>query len=214
MSGTSKCATPGDIECTADSTGTWTVQISSSSTGSFNIYAQRLDVPVGCQSISFGAAPLKGNIVAAADAKCFTFSGTAGDVILGHDQDLAGSAAPFMEVDNPNGSQLCFVETGFFTCTLTQTGTQTVLAYNGGTQTGKFSMYGQRMTSPVGCSPLKFGAAPLNASITSVGAIDCFTYSGPIGALVTVNPVVVSGTLVARDRYLQSGRRLEVRQPG
>jgi hypothetical protein len=193
--GTSKCATPGDIECTADSTGTWMVQISSSTTGSFHIFAQRLDGPVGCQPITFGSRPLTGDIAAAADAACFTFSGTAGEVVLGHDQNLASSGAPFMELLSPDGSQVCFVETGFFTCPLTKTGTQTVLAYYQAAQTGKFSMYLQRMTKPSKCSALKFAAAPLTKKIASTGAIDCFTYSGPTGALVTVDPVVISGTL-------------------
>jgi hypothetical protein len=194
--GISKCATPGDIECTADSTGTWTVQISSSTTESFHIFAQRLDGPVGCRPISFGSSPLTGHIAVAADAVCFTFSGTAGDVIEGHDQNLASSGAPSMELLAADGSQVCFVETGFFTCTLTKTGTQAVLAYYQATQTGKFSMYVQRMTKPSKCSPLKFAAAPLTRKIASTGAIDCFTYSGPTGALVTVDPVVVSGTLL------------------
>jgi hypothetical protein len=193
--GTSKCATPGDIECSADSTGTWMVQISSSTTGSFDIFAQRLDGPVGCRPLTFGSSPLTGDIAAAADAACFTFSGTAGDVVLGHDQNLASSGAPSMELDAADGSQVCFVETGFFTCTLTKTGTQTVLAYYQAAQTGKFSMYLQRMTKPSKCSALKFAAAPLTKKLASTGAIDCFTYSGPTGALVTVDPVVVSGTL-------------------
>jgi hypothetical protein len=194
----SKCATPGDIECAADSTGTWTVQISDefqTHTGTFNIFAQRLDRPVGCRSITFGSAPLTGDIAAIADAACFTFSGNAGDVIYGHDVDLAGSGAPFMEVEAPDGTQVCFVETGAFDCTLTKTGTQTILAYNQASQTGKFNIDVQRLTDPAKCSALKFGAAPLTKRITAKGAIDCFTYSGPTGALVTVDPVVISGTL-------------------
>ena len=193
--GTSKCATPGDIECTADSTGTWTVQISSSTTESFHIFAQRLNGPVGCHSVSFGRVPLIGHIAAVADGACFTFSGTAGDVVLGHDQNLASSGAPSMELVTSDGSQVCFVETGFFTCTLTQTGAQAVLVYYPATQTGKFSMYMQRMTKPSGCSALTFAAAPLTKKIASAGAVDCFTYSGPTGALATVDPVVVSGKL-------------------
>jgi hypothetical protein len=166
-----------------------------SHTGTFNIFAQRLDGPVGCQAISFGTAPLTGKIAAAADAACFTFSGTAGDVIYGHDVSLTGAGPPFLELDSSDGSQVCFVETGAFDCTLTKTGTQAVLAYNGATQTGKFSMYVQRLTNPLHCSKLKFAAAALSKKIASIGAIDCFTYSGPIGALVTVDPVVTSGTL-------------------
>jgi hypothetical protein len=70
-----------------------------------------------------------------------------------------------------------------------------VLAYYQAAQKGKFSMYVQRMTKPSKCSALKFAAAPLTKKIASTGAIDCFTYSGPTGALATVDPVVVSGTL-------------------
>jgi hypothetical protein len=195
-SGVSKCATPGDIPtCTADSTGTWMVQISASSAGSFNIFAQRLDGPLGCQSISFGTAPLTGNVAAAADAACFTFSGAAGDVILGHDQNHSGSGAPAMELDATDGSQVCFSNGGFFTCTLTETGAQSVEAYYAGTQTGKFSMYVQRMTNPSNCSSLHFAAAAITKKISSIGAVDCFTFSGPVGAQVTVDPVVVTGSL-------------------
>jgi hypothetical protein len=193
--GVSKCATPGDIVCTADSTGTWVVQISASATGTFNIFDQRLDGPVGCKPITFGAPPLTGKIAAAADAACFTFSGSSGDVVFGKDQNLVGSGAAFTELDSPDGSQVCFTEGGGFTCTLTQTGTQTVLAYYSGTQTGSFSMYVQRMTGPAGCSALKFGASAISAKIKSIGAVDCFTYSGPVGALATVDPVVVKGML-------------------
>jgi hypothetical protein len=193
--GVSRCATPGDIECPAGSTGTWMAQITASATGSFHIFAQRLNGPVGCRPIAFGSAPLTGRAAAAADAACFTFTGTAGDVIFGHDQNLAGSGSPGMELDGTDGSRLCAVAGGFFTCTLMKTGTQAVLAYYGGTQTGRFSMYVQRMTKPSKCRALTFGAAPRTAKIASTGAVDCFTYSGPVGALVTVDPVVISGTL-------------------
>jgi hypothetical protein len=53
----------------------------------------------------------------------------------------------------------------------------------------------QQMTRPSKCSSLKFAAAPLTRKIGSAGGVDCLTYSGPTGALVTVDPVVVSGTL-------------------
>lgn len=68
-----------------------------------------------------------------------------------------------------------------------------MLAYYPATQTGKFSMYMQRMTKPSTCSALTFAAAPLAREIASAGAVDCFTYSGTTGALV--DPVVVSGKL-------------------
>ncbi|HEY1331418.1 MAG TPA: hypothetical protein VGH10_08095 [Actinomycetota bacterium] len=197
-SGTSKCATPGDLECDVTAAGTWTIRISDdsgSNIGTFDIYVQRLDDPVGCRPIAFGARPIAGTVAVPGDAACFTFSGSAGDVIFGHAQITTDPVTPVMELNGPTGAQVCVNLTAFFTCTLTGSGTQGLLLYNQATQTGSFHVIVQRLTSPVGCSTLVFGAAPLTKRISSVGAVDCFTFAGALGDTVTVDPQVVSGTI-------------------
>jgi hypothetical protein len=199
--GISKCATPGLIsQCAIDSTGVWTIQISDvflSHTGTFNVFAQRTDSPVGCQALSFGTLPRTGTVRAPSDAACFTFSGNSGDVIFAHAVTTSGTlfASPGLRSFDTLGKALCTTEGDLF-CTLTGTGTQTILAYDDGSglNTGNFHLSIQRLNNPSGCAALKFAAAPISKTISSVGQVACFTFSGVTGDRVSESAVVTSGT--------------------
>src|SRR5262249_23079163 len=74
-----------DLTCKLDTTGTTRLLIDDDSgrlTGSYTLVAQRLNNPVGCVPLLFGAAPTTGTI-AAGELDCFTFSGAGGDRIEG-----------------------------------------------------------------------------------------------------------------------------------
>jgi hypothetical protein len=60
--------------------------------------------------------------------------------------------------------------------------------------TGKFHMSIQRMNNPSGCPVLKFAAAPISKTMSSVGQVACFTFTGSQGERVSEKTVVTSGT--------------------
>jgi hypothetical protein len=102
---------------------------------------QRLNDPVGCASLSFGAAPTPGSIGALGETDCFRFSGAAGDQVRVRLIRTAGATfAEVAEVLRPDGTTRCGVDTrDQFTCSLDAGGTHTLLVQDWrGTATGSY----------------------------------------------------------------------------
>src|SRR5207245_6493859 len=80
--------------CSLAATGTYAVLVEDFGAGSgdYALTLQRLNNPVGCTAIGFGAAPTTGAI-AAGETDCFTFTGAAG-VQVHVDVAPASGAAP------------------------------------------------------------------------------------------------------------------------
>ena len=67
----------GEMTCLLDANGAHTLRVrdfGGAGTGNYSLYVQRLNNPVGCTPIAFGAT-LSSSISVAAEVDCFTFTG-------------------------------------------------------------------------------------------------------------------------------------------
>jgi hypothetical protein len=128
-----------DQTCLLDTDGSHTVLIwdfGGAATGSFNLYVQRLNNPVGC--ISFGTAVL----TTAGETDCFVFNGTGGTTIRIRVIELSGNLTAYHELFRPDGTLLCgpTIVTDQ-TCQLELSGPHTVLVRDfGGPGTGSYQI--------------------------------------------------------------------------
>ena len=95
-------------------------------TGGYRLYIQRLNNPVGCRPIAYGALPLTGSITMPAEGDCYTFVGAAGDQVRVRVIRTSGNLLANTEVLRPDGTTLCRTPFGGeLTCRLDATGTYT-----------------------------------------------------------------------------------------
>ncbi len=201
--GTSACGGPyeGPGGCPVDATGTWTIELSDSQgthTGSMNLAIQRLDSAVGCHALAFGSTTVKGKIKAPASITCYTFSASAGGVIYTHVVGLKGTlATPEITIGAPDGSVPCGnVELGTLECHLTETGTQSLLLYADiAGETDSFDISNQLLTKPVQCPTLTKHGASKAGSISTIGQVQCFKFTGTNREKITTTLTGITGTL-------------------
>ena len=108
------CFDATERTCAIDTTGTYTILVrddpfSGLETGTYALAIQRLNNPVGCTPLSFGAAPFVGSITAAAEIDCYAFSGAPGDQIQIALPVTSSSGARTGDVFDPNGDVVCTV---------------------------------------------------------------------------------------------------------
>lgn len=198
--GTSLCGTVvGELSCTLDANGTHKVLVrdfSGPNTGSYRLYVQRLNNPVGCTALTYGAPPVLGMIELAADVNCFTAPGARDDRLRARVVRTSGNVGPFIEVVRPNGDHLCGTVVGELTCKLDANGTHTILVEDfGGPNTGSYRLYVQRLNNTVGCKAIVFDAAPTAGAIDLPAEVDCFTFNGAAGNRVRATVVRTGGSL-------------------
>jgi hypothetical protein len=192
---------PGACDVPSGGAGTWTLQVSDSSnthTGKFNVSIQRLDIGVGCKALSFGASAIKGKITAPAGSACFTFAGSASDVVFARAVGISGKlGTPTVLVAAADGSEPCGInEFGIAECPLTGSGPQTLLVYSSlGKPTGAFRIYSQQLTAPQHCTTLTAGGAGETGDVAKAGDVACFTFAGTDGENATVTLTKVTGSL-------------------
>ncbi len=108
------CFDATERTCAIDTTGTYTILVRDDpfiglETGTYALAIQRLNNPVGCTPLSFGAAPFVGSITAAAEIDCYAFSGAPGDQIQIALPVTSSSGARTGDVFDPNGDVVCSV---------------------------------------------------------------------------------------------------------
>lgn len=198
--GTSLCETiVGEISCTIDSEGTHTLLINDfggTDTGTYSLYIQKLNEPVGCSAISFGNPPTTGALPETGGTYCFTFSLETSDRARSLVVKTSGTITPFEEIVRPDGTTLCETIVGEISCTADTSGTYTLLINDfGGTDTGNFALYVQRLNQPVGCTAISFSGSPSTGTITAAAETDCFTFNGKAGDQIRVRVIKTEGTL-------------------
>jgi len=105
------CAGGSTIEMntvTIPKAGTYTLLVgdcSDTNTGSYTIYAQRTNNPALCVDLVWGQVQ-SGAIGSVAQSNCFTFSGTASDVVDFTMVATNGNVSPKLRLYNPDGSLL------------------------------------------------------------------------------------------------------------
>jgi hypothetical protein len=106
-----------------------------------------------------------------AEMDTYTFTASAGDKVLVRMSKSSGTLWPGITVYSPDGTKLCETygssTAKIASCTLTSTGTYSILAYDGyyGTRTGDYSLYLQR-NNPGIPVPITFGV-PQEIEVTS-----------------------------------------------
>ena len=206
--------------CTLTNTGIHTILAYGSSyggsIGNYYITLQRLNNPGSSASIIFGQT-LPGSIPTPARMEFYTFSGNAGDRVLVRMGESSGTLWPGLRVYGPDGTKLCqadssdSVTTEITSCTLTNTGTHTILAYGSygyGSFSGNYYIYLQRLNNPGSPVTINFGQT-LPGSIPTPAEMDTFTFSGYAGDIVSVMMAETSGTLWPGIRvYAPDGTKL------
>src|SRR5581483_9084001 len=168
-SGTTLCGptTAVELTCPVSVAGSHTIFVSDSAgnhTGDYAIALQRLNNPLGCTALGFGAAAATATIASAAEMRCFTFTGAVGDLVRVRDAGAsAGTLVAQAELVDSSGTTACGATTSIqVDCQLTTAGTDTiVLDDHTGTGTGSFDIAIQRLSNPAGCAAVAFGAAPV-----------------------------------------------------
>jgi hypothetical protein len=217
--GTTLCSGLGssssDLTCRLDATGNTRLLIDDTTgklTGGYTLAVQRLNNPVGCVPLTFGAAPTTGTIAAAGELDCFTFSGAAGDRVEERPVKTSGTLTAVGELVRPNGTTV--PGTACVPCSLDSAGTYTILVGDAaGTATGNYALAVQRLNNPVGCTPIVFGAAP-TAGTVAAGEMDCFTFAGTTGDRIHANLVRTSGTALAAQLFNPTGSQVCLFDPG
>jgi hypothetical protein len=111
--------------------------------GSYRIVLEKFPGPTGCDTVTVGGPPKTGSMNLAGATVCFTFSGSAGDVIA-FSSTSSGAWNPLTEVLRNDGTTVCaatFADT--FSCTLTTNGNHTVIIRDGagtGSSTGNYAL--------------------------------------------------------------------------
>ena len=201
-------------------TGTYTVLIADCSdtlSGSYEIYAERTENPVGAANLPFGQT-LAGTISSSSQNNAYTFKAVKNDVVDFTMVTTSGTLSPKIRLYNPKGALVAsnnpfgcsgaVVELN--TVTLTVAGTYTVLVADcSDTLTGKYEIYSQRTNNPSGAPMLLLSQtqtgsiafpAQNNSYVFAGSANDLFDFTvaasglspkirlyGPTGALVAAN---------------------------
>ena len=96
--------------------------------GSYRISVQRLNNPVGCTALSYGAAPTEKTTSYAAEMDCLTFTGANLDDIRIRIIKTAGNLQPVTEVVRTDGTTKCTNDSNVDqTCTLDSGGTHRII---------------------------------------------------------------------------------------
>ena len=182
--GTTVCAVNGSTEvtCALDTTGNHRIivrDLSGQQTGNYRIAVQRLNSPVGCTALTFGAAPTQSVITVAGEMDCFSFTGANLDDIRIRVINTAGTIAPATEVVRTDGTTKCGLDSAVDqTCVLDSGGGHRILVRDaGGPQLGTYRIQIQRLNNPLTCPAISLGATGSAGDIATKPEMDCFTYN-------------------------------------
>jgi len=203
--------------CTLSSTGTYTILVydgfNGTYTGDYYLYLQRLNNPGNPTAITF-AQTLSGSIITPAEMDTYTFTASADDKVLVRVSKSSGNLWAGVRIYSPGGTKLCeagnSVTAEIASCTLSSTGTYTILVYDGfnGTYTGDYYLYLQRLNNPGNAVPIEHGEI-LIGSITTPAAMDTYTFTASAGDRVLVRVSKSSGNLWPGVRiYSPDGTKL------
>ncbi|MBI5932058.1 MAG: hypothetical protein HY867_00005 [Chloroflexi bacterium] len=178
------------------------------------VHAQAESAPLVCPSSALVYGDLvQCSISTPAEGDAYGFLGNTGDKILVRMSKSSGTLYPEIRVYNPDGFQICqdwdYTASEIATCTLTATGMHSIQVGDyGGTKTGDYYLYLQRLNGPGYPTSIAFGQT-LSASILFPAEMDAFTFVASAGDKVIVRMAKASGTLYPEIRvYNPTGLQL------
>ena len=140
--GTQLCSTIfNDNSCTFNASGTHSLIVTGSGAGNYEIAIQRRNNPVGCTPLSFGASPISASINRPTEMDCFTFTGSAGDVVRVRMAETSGNLnLGGFTMYRPDGTQLCSTIFNDNSCTLNASGTHSLIVTGTGAGTYEIAL--------------------------------------------------------------------------
>jgi RHS repeat-associated protein len=224
---TSGCSS-ADVEMnsvTLAAMGTYTLVVgdcSGSHSGTYEIYAQRVNNPGSpVSALTFGQAQ-SNTITTAAQSNTFQFSASANDVVDFTVTTTSGSVSPRIRLYSPAGALLADQanRNAFGACsggsvielnavTLAASGTYTVLVGDcGDTATGAYEIYAQRVNNPANPITLLWGQKQ-SSTIGLAAYSDTYTSNGATGDSIAITATTTAGNLSPRIRlYSPAGALL------
>jgi hypothetical protein len=149
-----------------------------------------------CTPVGYGNPPVGASISTPAEMDCFTVAAGAGDRLQLTIAETSAGFTAFSDIRRPDGSTLCASAASPQVCVVDSAGTHTVLVRDvNGTGTGSYALSVQRLNSPVGCTPLAYGGAPVAGATAAAADVDCFSFAGAAGERAQVTIGRVSGGL-------------------
>lgn len=168
--------------------------------GTYNLYLQRMNGPVGASALSAGETR-PASLPSAAAADTYTVAASAGDVLLLRAGATAGTITPLVRVFDAGGVVLCSAGTSYSAgaeisrCALPQDGSYIVLVGDAlATRTGNYNLYLQRVTAPSGASAL-VTELTTGGTIQAAAAMQTYTLEGWANEVVLLRAGVNAGTL-------------------
>jgi uncharacterized protein (TIGR03437 family) len=163
----------------------------------YQVFLQRAVPPLVATPISFGQ-PLNGNIGFAGGVDFYTFSGTAGQVVSVQVSKVGGAGTPYFEVYDP-GNMRIDAQGDRWTAIvrsevrLTGSGQYVIRVYDADVNEAlSYQIFVQRLVPPLSTTAISFGQ-PLNGTISYVGGVDFYSFSGTAGQVVSVQVSKVGG---------------------
>ncbi len=211
------CNGAGTVEMspvTLTASGVYTVLVgdcSDTNIGNYNVYSQRTNNPTGAAALPFGGTET-GLIGSAAQSNSYTFSANANDVVDFTAVTTTGTLSPKLRLYTPAGALLATADDLSFgscngaatvemnTITLPATGVYTLLVGDcPDTNTGNYSIYGQRTNNPAGPVLVLWGLVQ-PATIASAAQSNTYAFTGFANNTVDFTIVTTSGKLSPKIR--------------
>lgn len=192
---------PG-LRIVANVPGTYTILVSDgfngTKTGSYNLFLQKLNPPVGANNISYSQT-VSGSINQPAEMDAFIFSSAMGDKLIIGMSQVSGNLWQQMRLYDPNGVLLHEVKHPVHTeiiYDIQNAGDYVLLVSDGfnGVNTGSYNIYLQRRVNPVNATVISFGQTTAG-SINQPADMDAFTFSAKANDQIQILMTSISGNL-------------------
>ena len=202
--------TNGAVVLPASPGGTYDVWISdcaTTNTGSYSIYAQRLNNPAGAVNLPLGQIT-SGSIATIPQSNTYTFIANAGDYV--NFVTVAANISPALTIYNPDGKQFGQSYLGGCDGSVMEwnqvqfktAGKYTLLIGDcAATDTGQYSLYFQRTNNPAGPVSSMLWGQVQSGSIASVPKSEVYSFEGTANDVMdfTIDANGISPALVLYD---------------
>lgn len=191
-----------DMYIVADVPGTYTILVSDgfdgTHTGSYNLYLQKLNPPVGANNISYSQT-VSGSINQPAEMDAYIFSAAVGDKLIAGISGVSGNMWQQMRLYDANGVLLHEVKHPNHTeivYDIQIAGDYFLLVSDGfnGVYTGSYNVFLQRRANPANATVISFGQTTAG-SINQPAEMDAFTFSAKANDQIQILMTSISGDL-------------------
>lgn len=189
--------------CSITTNGEHTLTVAdarSAATGSYRLFAQRLNQAGLAQPLSFGVGKT-GQLGAVGDLASYQFEGAVNDQLLLRVVEDTGAFAPLVSIHGPEGAQVCeSIQQSLvnMVCSLTKSGVYSLFVddyYRNGT--GTYRILLQRLNGPGEAATVGVGDTASGA-LDGVGEFDTYTLDGNAGDTFALTLTRTSGAFAPR----------------